>query len=164
MRSSLWTGGNSHHAPNRTPGKLLKTFGVECSSARTSRQRSTRRAQVSTIATPVNRRTGAAAKPGDALPCASVRQQQIFLCEQFAQIPYRLDGFILSGRHLDPMPYLTPRRRPPEAHRLVDVVAASLMVMIRRGFGVSLTMMGGMIGKSSIPVKVAQAEPLVPPS
>ena len=28
---------------------------------------------------------------------ASVRQQQIFLCEQFAQIPYRLDGFILSG-------------------------------------------------------------------
>ena len=32
------------------------------------------------------------------------------------------------------------------------------------GFGVSLTMMGGMIGKSSIPVKVAQAEPPVPPS
>ena len=28
MRSSLWTGGNSHHAPNRTPGKLLKTFGA----------------------------------------------------------------------------------------------------------------------------------------
>jgi hypothetical protein len=26
----------------------------------------------------------------------ALRKQQIFLCEQFAQIPYRLDGFILA--------------------------------------------------------------------
>jgi hypothetical protein len=74
-------------------------------------------------------------------------EQQIFLYEQFAQIADRLDGFILARHRLQPMPDFAPRRRPAKPHRLPG---ASATFVSRRGFGVSLTMMGGVIGKSSI--------------
>jgi hypothetical protein len=57
---------------------------------------------------------------------------------------------------------LTLRRQPAKTRRLVDIIPRlSLIVESRRGFGASATMIAGMIGRSSIPVKVAGIEPPV---
>jgi hypothetical protein len=52
-----------------------------------------------------------------------VRQQQIFLQEQFAQIADRFDGGFLVRYSLEAMPDFAPWLRPADPHRLVDVAA-----------------------------------------